>query len=178
MQIIYKVYNELTEWPKNKDLRTITEDNYQKLLLALRKEGIKDPFKIGQDNIVYDGNNRLRAINELIASGVLHAENGKDLQQIPVIIENPQTEAQKVDLALTGNEQFASWNQYGLMNYLPEFENDLDMNLFNVDFFTPQSIEDQVIEKEEPQAPEGNKQPQLVQCPQCSTQFNPADNKI
>lgn len=170
MEIIYRAVTDLKNWERNQQIRKISNDNWEKLLLSVRREGIKEPFKIGEDNTVYDGNNRLKGLYYLIGEGVTTAENGKDLQQVPCLVSNPQTEAQKIDLALTGNEQFAAWDQDGLMNYMPEFENDLDLNLFNVDFDDAQSINDQV-EIEESTKPK--REPKEVTCPACSNKFYP-----
>lgn len=170
MEIIYRAVTDLKNWERNQQIRKISTDNWEKLLLSLRREGVKEPFKIGEDNTVYDGNNRLKGVYFLIAEGVVTAENGVDLQQIPCLVSNPQTEAQKIDLALTGNEQFASWDQDGLMNYMPEFENDLDLSLFNVDFNDSFSINDQVETEEQSKS---KREPKEIECPNCNHKFYP-----
>lgn len=171
MEIVYKPYTELFNWERNTTIRTISTDNFEKLLQAIRREGIKEAFKIGQDNTVYDGNNRLKGLNQIIAEGTTTAQNGVDLTQVPCVMYNPQTEGQKADLALSGNEQFAAWDKDGLMNYLPEIENELDMSLYNVDFFEPESILEQIEEVAD--EPSGSSAPKQVTCPNCNHQFTP-----
>ena len=174
MEVVYRNYTELTNWDKNESAREISTDNWAKLLLSIRREGIKTPFKVDENGIVYDGNNRLKGIREITAGGTTTAENGKDLLQVPCILETPTTEAQKWDLALSGNEQFASWNQDGLTTFLPEFENDLDLSLYNVDFFEPESMLEQIEEGDGAIEGKTPKTPKEVECPECHAKFTPS----
>ena len=164
----YKNVMELSFWEKNQAVREITDANWNKLVADIKRNGILEPFKIGEDGIVYDGNNRLKAIRQIIGEGITASENGKDLSQVPVNIYNPVSEAQKWELALKGNEQFANWNQKGLENYMPEFENELDLSLINIDFIEPESIDDQL--EEEPPTSKEKKLKEVI-CPNCQTKF-------
>lgn len=164
----YRDINLLTFWSKNHEVRQISDENWNKLIADIKRNGILEPFKIGQDNTVYDGNNRLKATRQIIAEGVTQAENGKSLMQVPVNIYDPQTEAAKWELALKGNEQFANWNQEGLSTYMPEFENELDLSLINIDFIEPESIDDQL--EEEPKTPPSKKLKEFT-CPECGHKF-------
>lgn len=166
----YKNINELSFWTKNQQVREISEENWNKLIADIKRNSILEPFKIGTDNTVYDGNNRLKAARTIIAEGITQAENGKSLIEVPVIIYDPQTEASKWELALKGNEQFANWNQEGLANYMPEFENDLDLSLINIDFVEPESIDDQL---EDESNISKSKNPKEYTCPNCQTKFTP-----
>lgn len=162
----YRHIDTLSFWAKNQEVREITESNWHKLIADIKRNGILEPFKIGEDGVVYDGNNRLKATRQIIVEGQTTSENGKDLTQIPVNIYTPQTEANKWELALKGNEQFANWNQEGLSNYMPEFENELDLSLINIDFIEPESIDDQ-LEEDPPKTPKKKQ----VTCPACQHQF-------
>ncbi len=161
--------NTLSFWTKNSEVREISEENWNKLIADIKRNGILEPFKIGDDGTVYDGNNRLKAVRQIIAEGITASENGQDLTQIKVNTYSPQTEAQKWEIALKGNEQFANWNQEGLANYMPEFEEELDLSLINIDFVSPESIDDQLEVSK--QQTGGNKSPREAICPKCGEKF-------
>lgn len=162
----YLDIEELSYWEKNKEVREITESNWNKLVADIKRNGILTPFDIDQNHVVYDGNNRKKATEQIISEGITTAENGKDLRRIPVTIHEITTEAQKWELALKGNEQFANWNQEGLSNYMPEFEDELDLSLINIEFYEPETIEDQL----EPDKPK-EKKAKEVTCPECNNKF-------
>lgn len=190
-------HTKLKQWDKNKEARNISEVNRIKLHDDILLNGILDEFKIDATGVTYDGNNRLGIVNELIGEGTLSASNGKSLEWVPVKIYPVETEADKWKIAFRGNEHFASWNAEGLNKYLADFEDDLDLSLFNIDFSEPKSIEDtlkameqayndtEAAKEEAKEAGEVNPSIQDVKiatCPQCGHQFDatskPSDVKI
>lgn len=178
MEIIYKDYSELKNWEKNSSARYISSDNFEKLVLSIRKKGITDKFKIDEAGIVYDGNNRLKALKRLIdEEHITNAENGSDLKLVPCIVTYPESESDKWDIALSSNGQYASWSQEGLSNYLPEFEEELDLSLYNVDFFEHESMIDQ-LEDVKDEEKTGGKQEEQIQCPECGHKFLPSEAKL
>lgn len=138
----------LKEWSKNRTARTISQNNYNKLKDDIALNGVEEEFSIGEDGVVYDGNNRLRVLQELIGEGTKVAHNGRDLEWVPVKLEHPKTEADKWRIALRGNEHFATWDADGLNNFLPEFEDEIDLTLFNITFAEPKSINETLEDME------------------------------
>lgn len=168
---LYVNIKDLSNWEKNDKVRSISPKNFQKLVASIYRSGIKSPLKIGEDGIVYDGNHRLKALYQLQADEVTTTKSGHLLELVPVTISNPQSEVEKWELALSGNSPYAYWNSDGLSNYLPEFEDELDMSLYNIDFFDPESMEEQLTEEEE----EKKEEPQKVNfiiCPNCQHEFS------
>lgn len=120
---LYWHHSLLSNWYKNEELRILKEKDWLRLLKSIKKNGIKQTFEIDERGTVYDGNHRLRAINELISEGVSLAENGKDLEWIPVHINTPKNEVEELALALKGNDQeFAVWNKDAVANNKELFE--------------------------------------------------------
>jgi len=137
-------YSQLTNWEKNNKAREISEENWKKLIDDVKLNGIEDAFKIGEDGVVYDGNNRLKAVKYLIEEeGMENTFNGRPLAWIPVVVKHPKSEAEKWRYAFTRNEQFANWNKDELLNFQTDFE-ELDMALVNIDFDAQESVEEQL----------------------------------
>lgn len=175
----------LSFWEKNAAVREITQENWDKLVADIQRNGVLQPFKVDATGIVYDGNNRLKALRTLLAKGITQTENGQDLTHVPVIIYPIEKESDKWEIALKSNEQFANWNSHELANYMPEFEDDLDISLINVDFWKPESLDEQLdVPETLPQAPaeppsdttaptdtqQGSYTREVI-CPNCNTKF-------
>ena len=175
----YYHYSLFKHWDKNEQVRTISESNWLKLLADYKRNGRRDPLKVDTEFIVYDGNHGLKAITQLISEGILSAENGKSLEWLEADIRNPQTEAQKWEIALTGNEGFASWNRETLPNFTSEFENELDLSLINIDFMEPLNFEEQIDLSAKQDFSDKNKEIDAgelaknlnMKCPKCGFEF-------
>lgn len=163
---------DLINWDKNNDARIITETNWEKLKADIKRRGVREALKIGADNTVYDGNNRLKAVNFWLAQDIHTADNGVSFDILPVEVYDTPTEAAKWELALTGNEQFASWNRNILSNYLPEFEDTLELSLYNIEFDDPQSFDEQ-LDDEATDKPTKEKTKKDITCPNCNHIFTP-----
>jgi hypothetical protein len=163
---------DLINWDKNNDARIITETNWEKLKADIKRRGVREALKIGADNTVYDGNNRLKAVMYWIAQDIHQADNGMTLDALPVEVYDTPTEASKWELALTGNEQFASWNKNTLSNYLSDFEDTLELSLFNIEFDDPQSFDEQLADEGEEKTPKDKTKKEII-CPNCQTPFIP-----
>ena len=165
----------LHRWEKNKKARFITDEKRQQLSADLKRNGIKDAFKVGEDGTIYDGNHRDEEIEKWLAEGIIQSESGQFLDWIPCTIVYPKTEAEKWDYALSRNEQFAQWSREGLEEYLPEFEDELDLSLINVDFEEQLNLDEQLTMNEETSDNEEEDNPkrkeQEVECPNCSHKF-------
>lgn len=163
-------YSLLKNWDKNNEARMITEENWNKLVASIQREGIKDPLKIDNDGVVYDGNNRVKALIQVLTMPQHHAS-----EWVSVDIRHPKNEAEKWDIALSGNGQFAQWSQDGLSNYMPEFENELDISLYNVNFFDPKGFDEFTNPEEETTAEKqiGGNKDKSIKCPQCGHVFTP-----
>lgn len=179
--------SKLHEWEKNKLARTITDTNFRRLKDSISIHGIDDTFKILPDGTVLDGNNRLRALLDLMDGGVAKSSSGKELAWVPVIVVDAKTEADKWRYALERNGHYASWDPDGLNNFLPEFEEELDLTLFNIEFREPKSIDQTLTEmekaaeqvetekKEAKEATEVNPnvtETKVAKCPNCGHEFD------
>lgn len=164
--------DQLHTWDKNEASRLITADNFSKLKADIQRNGIEEALIVGPDGTVYNGNHRLKALLELAKENITTANNGKALNDVPVVVKEINSEADKWRAALVGNSQYAQWSE-GLSNFLPEFENDVDVALINVNFGTPLSIENQLDVSSDDDKSGDPKQKKLkeLQCPNCGHSF-------
>ncbi len=173
-------YSLLRKWDKNLEYRQITSKGWVRLVKSVKKNGIKRAFEVDTEGTVYDGNNRLEGIYDLLKQGITTAENGKDLQWVPVMIHRvPETDAEALEIAAVGNgdKDFATWNKDAVANHKDIFEQVTDYQDLVFDgedaitfgdtfeFYT----EDPIITDEAP--PTKPKDP--IVCPQCSHSFIP-----
>lgn len=166
----YKNISELHEWDKNKEVRQITEANFLKLKANIKRNGIESVFKILEDGTVLDGNHRLRVIQALLNEGVTTTDNGHDITQVPYEIKQTSSEADKWRIALNGNSEYASYTE-NLSNYMPEFENEIDLSLINVDFSTPASLDEYFPVDDPEKEVKPQKEPREIECPACHDKF-------
>lgn len=173
----------LSNWGKNEEYRLLKQKDWLRLLKSVNKSGVKTKFEIDIDGTVYDGNNRLKAINELISEGVLLAENGKELEWVPVCVhEVPVSEADEIKLATKGNSDsvFAYWNKDTVANNKELFI-DVEDDLF---FFNEPVTFGEVFEtyeinetsesgttESDNSAPVEIETVREVTCPNCTTKF-------
>lgn len=164
-------HSHLSNWGKNSELRLLKEKDWLRLLKSIKKYGVKDIFEINENGTVYDGNHRLRAVNELISEGVTEAENGKSLEWIPVNINHPQSEVEELALAMKGNDKdFAIWNKDAVANYKELFESVPDYEDYSFSFDDPTTFgdvfevyaDDVIVEEEE--QPKKEKEPICEKC--------------
>lgn len=135
----------LSNWSKNEDYRILKEKDWLRLLKSIKKYGVKLPFEIDINGTTYDGNHKLKAVNELVSQGISKAENGKELEWIPVNVHPvPSDEAEEVKLAAIGNgdKDFATWNRDAVANHKDFFESIPDYEDLVFDFEDPVTFGD------------------------------------
>lgn len=167
----------LSNWSKNEEYRILKEKDWLRLLKSLKKKGIRQAFEIDINGVTYDGNNRLKGINELVSEGVSRAENGRDLEWVPVNVhEAPANESEEVRLAAIGNgdKDFATWNKDAVANHKEYFESIEDYEDLVFDFTDPVTFGDVFDTYEEETIEESGsieKKQKEVVCPNCSHKF-------
>ncbi len=176
-------HSTLSNWDKNKELRILLEKDWLRLLKSIKKHGVKDVFEISENGTVYDGNHRLRAINELISEGITTADNGKSIEWVPVTVNTPQNEVEELQLAMKGNDKdFAIWNKEAVANNKEIFIQVPDFEDYSFDFNDPVTFGevfasyDEVTEEqgETSESEKKEEQPIEIVCPHCHERFIPA----
>jgi hypothetical protein len=172
---VYWHHSLLSNWEKNEELRILKEKDWLRLLKSIKKHGIKDDFQIGLSGTVYDGNHRLKALNDLIAEGITKSESNRDLEWVPVSINNPQNEVEELALAMRGNDNdFAVWNKDAIANQKELFEQVPDFEDYSFSFDDPVTFGD-VFETYDESFTEEEvkpvKEPKEITCPECSAKF-------
>lgn len=168
---LYRHYTRIKLWEKNQEITTISTANWLKLIASIKKHGVMEDLQVGDDDIAYDGNHRLKATIHIVESeGITVAENGVDLTYLPIKLVHPKTEADKWHIALMAHSEYREWNKDGIANYSIEFENELDLSLINIDFSEPISLDSIVDVSSEPNDKKETN-PTQVTCPQCQHQF-------
>lgn len=185
--ITYVHYTTLHQWAENREARILHKKDWERLLKSLEKYGVKDTLEVGDDGTVYDGNHRLEGVTNLIESGVITADNGKDLAWLPVRVNHPQTDAEVLALVLSGNDNnYAIYNKEWIMNNQERIEQVEDYEDISVQGEEPMTLEEafdypegdgddqddaanQNAEENKPQAT--NTTRKEITCPQCAHTF-------
>lgn len=154
----------LREWDKNP--REISEKKftdlktYYKKLLDDGRPLQTIPLVIETDGTVLDGNHRLKVFREL------------GIEWVWVEIVSPRSDAERWDIVLASNAKAAHYDEDALNNVMPEFENDLDLNIYPVSFKEEKSItelldqQEKAAEKSQKKAEEEAKSA-IFNCPHC-----------
>jgi hypothetical protein len=165
--------DELHEWIKNKEFRSITKDNHLKLKADIQLYGIEDPLIIEEDGNILDGNHRYKAVTELVAEGVIESDNGKSLQEVPVAVVKVETEEDRWRVALRKQSDYAQTTD-NLFNFQSEFEN-LDLDFLNIQLYEPKNIQELLDGKQDAEEEEAidhrEKGPETIICPHCGQSF-------
>jgi len=103
--IVYVNINELKPHPKNQELfDDITGEKWDRFKCSIYENGILSPLTITEDNIIINGHQRFRAINELEKE---HTD-GQRFEQVPCVIKKYENDnAMLVDLIELNIEQRA-----------------------------------------------------------------------
>lgn len=111
--------HELRLWDKNP--RTINKEEYESLKRKIQRWGQFKPLLITEDGEVIGGNMRLRAYREL------------GIEDIWVSIVNPQSEAEKVEIAIADNELSGRWDDVKLAELLEKHKTEIVLEDYKVD---------------------------------------------
>jgi hypothetical protein len=161
LKIEYRKVSELTEWDKNP--RSINNDAFERLKTQIVKLGMYKPLIVDQLDTILGGNMRFKAIagrGNAAKSLIEEQENIKsldkpdwyianlkkmDLSSIPVVVQNCETDADRVEIALSDNDRAGYYNETELSELVAL--NDVDGELFSIDLTESKTI-DEIINAE------------------------------
>jgi hypothetical protein len=124
----YRKISTLFNWSDNP--RAIKKDKFEELKHRITEYGQIKPLIITPDGEVLGGNMRLRAMQEL------------GIEDIWVSVVNPKTEAEKVKIALTDNEEMGYYEDQALAELIEKYKEDIDLTKYSVHLKDPISLAD------------------------------------
>lgn len=140
----YRNINQLREWDQNP--RGIKKDKFEELKKRLSRFDQIKPIIITPDGEVLGGNMRLKAYREL------------GVQDIWVSVVEPKTEAEKVEIALTDNEEMGYYEDQALAELIDKYKDEIKLGDYSIHLGQPISLEDLLAkfgpEPEEDEVPE------------------------
>lgn len=144
----YRKLTELRNWDKNP--RSIKKDKFEELKKRITKRGQIKPLIITPDGEVLGGNMRLRAMQEL------------GIKEAWVSVVEPTSEADKIEIALTDNEEMGYYEDQALAELIAQYKDEIDLAKYSVHLREPQTLEDilrqfspdEVVEDEVPEVAE------------------------
>lgn len=140
--------SELFNWKDNP--RAIKKDKFEELKSRITKLGQIKPLIITEEGEVLGGNMRLKAMQEL------------GIKEAWVSVVYPKTEAEKIEIALTDNEEMGYYEDQALAELIAQYKDEIDLSKYSVHLSQPQTLEeilkqfspDEVIEDEAPEVTE------------------------
>ena len=144
----YRKLTELRNWDKNP--RSIKKDKFEELKNRITKRGQIKPLIITPDGEVLGGNMRLRAMQEL------------GIKEAWVSVVTPTSEADKIEIALTDNEEMGYYEDQALAELIAQYKDEIDLSKYSVHLGQSQTLEeilkqfspDEVVEDEVPEVTE------------------------
>jgi DNA modification methylase len=138
----------LHNWKDNP--RAIKKDKFEELKKRISKRGQIKPLIITPDGEVLGGNMRLRAMQEL------------GIKEAWVSVVEPTSEADKIEIALTDNEEMGYYEDQALAELIAQYKDEIDLSKYSVHLKPAQTLEeilkqfslDKVIEDEAPEVAE------------------------
>ncbi len=113
---------DLEHHPKNEELRSISESRMNDLKDSLKNKGLYEPILIQKDsNYVLAGNQRLKAMKELVEEGYTFENPDGDENYIPVVIEDVD-DARALEILHQANNHHGSWIEEKLAEAIKEAE--------------------------------------------------------
>jgi DNA modification methylase len=143
----YKQLSELRNWKDNP--RGIKQDRFDELKSRIQEYGEIKPLIVTTDGEVLGGNMRLKAMQEL----------GFDKAWVSIV--NPKTDADKIKIALTDNEEMGYYEDQALAELIEKYKDDIDLTKYSVHLNDPISLEE-LLQKFGPE-PEEDEVPEVSQ---------------
>ena len=132
----------LQNWDKNP--RTITEKDFERLVAQIKKHGVYKPLIVNQDGIIVGGNMRFKALQYL------------EVSEVWVSVVQTKDEAEMLEIALSDNDRAGSYDEEALAEMVSLYP--IDTELYKIDTGKLMSLEDLTNkfgpEPEEDEAPE------------------------
>ena len=146
--VISKQITDLYNWADNP--RAIKKEKFEELKRRIKRLGQFKPLIVTDDGEVLGGNMRLRAYKEL------------GITDVWVSVVHPKTEAEKIEIALTDNEEMGYYEDQALAELIAKYKDDIDLTKYSVHLKQPQTLQEildqlspeEVVEDEAPEAPE------------------------
>ena len=138
-----KKLSELYLWKDNP--RGIKVNDFARLKKQIKELGLYKPFIITPDGEVLGGNMRLRACKEL------------GINDVPVSIVKPTTEADKLKYALSDNDRAGYYEEDALAELIDKYKDDIVLKDYKIDLGQPvdlQELLDRYSPVEEDEVPE------------------------
>lgn len=193
LKIEYRKVTDLTEWADNP--RSINGEAYQRLKDQIVKLGMYKPLIVDQNNTILGGNMRFKAIagrGNTLKSLIEEQETGAPdrpqwyqdglkkmkFDTVPVIVQHCDTDAQRIEIALSDNDRAGYYNETELAELVTL--NGIDGELFSIDLTESKTIDE--IVNAEPSDLTDNKEvdaenllnkDNMCECPRCGFEFDP-----
>ena len=143
--VISKQITDLYNWADNP--RAIKKEKFEELKNRIKRFGQFKPLIVTEDGEVLGGNMRLRAYKEL------------GINDVWVSVVSPKTQAEKIEIALTDNEEMGYYEDQALAELINKYKDDIDLTKYSVHLKQPQTLEeilkelspDEVVEDEAPE---------------------------
>ena len=137
----------LFNWKDNP--RAIKKDKFEELKNRIKRHNQIKPLIITDEGEVLGGNMRLRAFKEL------------NIDEAWVSVVKPKNEAEKIEIALTDNEELGYYEDQALAELIDKYKDEIDLTLYSVHLRQPRTLEDileefspeEIIEDEAPELP-------------------------
>jgi DNA modification methylase len=120
--------SELRNWDQNP--RAIKKDKFEELKTRIKRFDQFKPLIITPDGEVLGGNMRLRAYQEL------------GIQDVWVSVVHPKTEAEKIEIALTDNEEMGYYEDQALAELIDKYKDEIKLGDYSIHLGEPISLED------------------------------------
>ncbi len=139
---LYRDITTLRNWDVNP--RAIKKDKFEELKKRMQRFGQIKPIVVMPDGEVLGGNMRLRAMKEIGVTKVWVSE------------VEPKTEAEKIEIALTDNEEFGYYIDQQVAELVAKYKDDIDLAKYSIHLkepetlaeilqrFSPEPVEDEV----------------------------------
>jgi site-specific DNA-methyltransferase (adenine-specific) len=127
--------------------QAIKKDKFEELKKRITKRGQIKPLIVTPDGEVLGGNMRLRAMQEL------------GIKEAWVSVVEPTSEADKIEIALTDNEEMGYYEDQALAELVAQYKDEIDLSKYSVHLGQSQTLEeilkqfspDEVVEDEAPE---------------------------
>jgi DNA modification methylase len=150
----YRKTSSLRNWDKNP--RAIKKDRFEELKARITRRGQYKPLVVTDDGEVLGGNMRLRAFNDL------------DIEDAWVSVVHPESEADKIAIALEDNEEMGYYDSQELAELIDQYKEEIDLTKYSVHLKQAQTLRElldefgeEVVEDEAPEVEEGEPESKL-----------------
>jgi len=118
----------LFNWKDNP--RAIKQDRFEELKNRIKRHGQIKPLIITEEGEVLGGNMRLKAFQEL------------GIEEAWVSVVHPKNEAEKIEIALTDNEEMGYYEDQALAELIDKYKDDIDLTKYSVHLSQPKSLDE------------------------------------